>query len=126
MNKFKTSFGEIKLSDVELIEDSISICIDINEVSQELNRFIDVAILKTINRYEDDYCMLWKFPAIDCIYLSVDLYDTKILKTVIHVYFYDKANENLEGDISIDVNLSDYLTEIKQLVVKAVVNKFFN
>lgn len=62
---------------------------------------------------------------INNIYLSVDLESGKEIRYSIDVNFYEKKNRLHEGSISIAVNLFEFQNELKKIIVKAMIDRFW-
>lgn len=128
---FTTELGAIDIGDVEINEDLLCVFIKVENVSKELQREVDKAIEKAKKeKYEEFYNQLgWNWSdegvSIYGMYIYIEAKDDKSLEASLCVYFADKVNDHMEADVEIKLDLSAYKMELKFLVAKAVVLKFF-
>lgn len=125
----KTSF---KLgNDVRFPDDSLQFFIDINNISEELDEQIHNAIEEDKLYYtyyiSKDKGNEWSEAGVNIIgvSLNVSVNEDKQLECKIDVIYEDKVNPVLWSDISIKVNPVAYETELKQLMLSAIISRFF-
>lgn len=62
---------------------------------------------------------------IDYNYLSVTLEAGKPIKCTINTGFHDAENDRLDPAASIDVDLFEYVGELKKAIIHVLIDKFF-
>ncbi len=135
------NIGSIALEDITFIEDSIEICIDISDMSEELKAEINKAIIAEKENYlerrkefyqeyypdsefkEMEWCN--KPVVIEFHYLSVSLKRGKAISYMIHTKFHDAENKFLEACTDTSVDLSAYEDELKKMILKHLIDTFF-
>lgn len=120
---FKT-LGEIKIKmeDVELDmcdDREISVCLSVKDISDGLQSQIDAMIRKEYGEK-----MEGKPVVVEFVDFLAKMYGDKRMETEL-IYIFNDGNEQNEIVLEIPLDMTDYKNEIKQLVVKEVVNRFF-
>lgn len=126
-----TTIGTINLNQIEFIEDSLDIIIGIESVSAEIQNKINEAVeiakdkeLEHIKLYHKNKDLTWSNARAD-ITLSLGIH----LENKTFTYTIDVIIEDIESDlstnVSIEVDLSEYQNELKKIIVKAMIDKFF-
>ena len=130
-NTITTNIGTINLNDVEFIEDSLDIIIGIESVSEDIQKKVNEAAeiakaleLEHIKQYHKNKKLTWSTDGTDTnLSLSISLKNKTITYSV-DVFINDKVND-ISADASIIVDLSEYEDELKKIIVKAMIDKFF-
>lgn len=119
-------------NDVRFPDDSLQFFIDINDISDELDKQIQNAIEENKLYYtyyiSKDKGNEWSETGVNIIGVSLNVFvkEDKQLECKIEVAYEDKVNPVLWSDVSIKVDLAAYETELKQLMLAAIMDKFFN
>ncbi|MCM1009217.1 MAG: hypothetical protein NC485_15115 [Ruminococcus flavefaciens] len=138
-----TNIGTLELGNLTFDEDYIQVSIDICNMSDNLKseviKAIDARKIESIKEWEDVYSenpdleklierrICWSnAPAvIDYTYLDIILEADKETSYSIEIVFHDSENDCLEERTSIAVDLSKYQNELKKMIIKVLVDKFF-
>lgn len=118
-------------SDVRFPDDSLQFFVDIKDVSEDLQEKINTAIAEDKQYYtyyiSKDRGNEWSEAGVNIIgvSLNVSVNEDKQLECKIDVIYEDKVNPVLWSDISIKVNPVAYETELKQLMLSAIISRFF-
>lgn len=125
------NYGAIEIGEIEFAEDVIQVWIDVKSVSDSLKECIDKAIEESkIEALEDLYGVhgkSWgsKGVTVFGMTLNVIAHKDKELETELYVNYEDMEDDNMWGGACIKVDLTGHETELKQLVIKSIVNRFF-
>lgn len=128
-----TTIGTINLNDVDFCENSLDVFIGIESVSQEIREKITkaVEIRKTEYLEETKECckelkhLYWTDSGVKTDLSLHIIVDNKEFSYRIEVDIIDKENEFMWTSASIEVDLSEYQSELKKVIVKAMIDKFF-
>lgn len=125
-----TNIGTINLADITLTDDTFCVFIPIVEVSDELKATIEENIQKAKDEWQkeclDERGKKWSDKGINVI--TQDLRITigeKKFDCDLSYTFEDAENPVIWHGFSLEVDLSEYIQELKKLVIKAIINKFF-
>lgn len=119
-------------SDVRFPDDSLQFFVDIKDVSEDLQEKINTAIAEDKQYYtyyiSKDRGNEWSEAGVNIIgvSLNVSIKEDKQLECKIDVAYEDKVNPVLWSDVSINVNPVSHGVELKQLMLAAIMDKFFN
>lgn len=133
------NIGVIGLDDIMFADDSIQIFINILDMSDELKKKVEKAIEKSKVEYSKmmeeynresnaNHSTVWsdKPVIIDFTGLSVSLGIDKPIEYKINVGFHDADNDLMEEwECSINVDLSAHDEEIKKMILKLLIDRFF-
>ena len=138
MNKtYTTQIGTINLGDIEFCEDILELSFHISDMSdsirQELYKASEKAKEDASKFIYNELNLHWSDEGVEMIEDSAQLFISidkdKTMKTMLCADFEDKSNRTsnhcMECDVAIEVDLSAYIEEIKGMILKAFVNKFF-
>lgn len=138
MNKtYTTQIGTINLGDIEFCEDILELSFYISDMSdsirQELYKASEKAKEDASKFIYNELNLHWSDEGVEMIEDSAQLFISidkdKTMKTMLCADFEDKSNRTsnhcMECDVAIEVDLSAYIEEIKGMILKAFVNKFF-
>lgn len=134
-----TNIGILELGNLTFNEDCMEIFIDICNISDNLrakvDKTVEIAKVKYAKKREADnkkYGTNWnttwsdKPVIMDFIYLSAGLEVGKPISYHICIGFHDATHKDMEQwDCAIAVDLSEYESELKKAIIKALVDKFF-
>lgn len=118
-------------NDVRFPDDALQFFIDINHTSAELDERIHQAIEENKLYYtyyiSKDKGNEWSETGVNIIgvSLNVSVKEDKQLECKIDVSYEDKVNPVLWSDISIKVDPAGLDTELKQLMLSAIISRFF-
>lgn len=130
-NEAVINYGAIEIGEIEFAEDIIQVWINVESVSDSLKEFIDKAIeVSKEEALENLYRVhgkSWgsKGVTVFGMTLNVIAHKDKELETELYVNYEDLEDDNMWGGACIKVDLSGYEDELKQLVIKSIVNRFF-
>lgn len=130
--EIKTNLGMVALGAIDILEDSVEVFFDVEKVSDELQELINKEI--EVEKVRHDEAMKeylhgrkWSEYGVNITGSSVrvNVTDKKEVEAVLFVNFEDKEDERMWSDVSFNIDVSAHSEELKQMIVKAVVNKFF-
>lgn len=128
------NFGVVNLGEIALVDDTLDVFIPVESFSVELQKRIDAEVEKVkayrlaeLKKYMPEKAVTkWCDKGVDVIYKNLHIVVKKKMFTYSLNYdFVDKENEYLWADVVINVDLSAYEQELKKMIVKAVIDKFF-
>lgn len=134
-----TNIGILELGNLTFDEDYMEVSIDICGMSDglkaEVEKAIEIAKVRYTKEREADnkehgynLSTVWsdKPVVMDFTYLRVVLEAGKAIKYTICIGFHDADNDHMEQwDCDIAVDLSEYANELKKVIIKVLVDKFF-
>lgn len=129
------NIGVIDLSQIDFADNFIQIFIPIVNISAELKTELDKAIEVDKVNYLEEMKELgckrlldseWSSKGVIFDGLSMEvLVQDKEIRYSINVDYTDMENDFLWNNASIEVDLSAFNDEIKKIVIKAMIDKFF-
>lgn len=138
--KETTNIGVMELDNMTFNEDFLEVSLDICDMSEalkaEVNKAIEIEKIQysqywneRLSEFDESkqFSTAWsdKPVVIDFSYLSVTLEAGKQIKYTINTGFHDAENDKLEPVASIDVDLSEYVGELKKAIIHVLIEKFF-
>lgn len=128
-----TTIGTINLNNIEFCENRIDVFIGIKSVSQDIQDKITKAVEISKAEYLEErkqYCenlkhFYWTDAGIDTILSLHIIVDSKEFSYRIEIDIMDKENDFMWTNASIKVDLSEYQSELKRVIVKAMIDRFF-
>lgn len=118
-NKIATTIGTINLNDVNFCEESLDVFIGIDSVSADIQEKINEAV----EIAKAEYSWNGKDTKLD---LSLWIHiKRESISYCISIDIIDKANDLISTEANIDVDLSEYQSELKKVIVKAMIDNFF-
>lgn len=125
-----TNIGTINLSEIEVTEDCLEIFIPIIAVSENLKAIIEENIQKAKAEFQREHLdkrgKKWSNSGIVMDFQSLYvMVEGKSFHYKLCFGFEDKEDKRLWTDFSLDVDLSEYEKELKKLILKATIDKFF-
>ena len=120
------NIGTINLDSMEILEDSLSISLDVCEVSEEIRERINKAIEQAKKQYEEDLNRAWiGGHIIDFLAIGLEINKGATSYRLTAGYISD-TNDNYWDTATVDIELTEAdAAELKKLAVKAVIDKFF-
>lgn len=116
-----TTIGTINLNNIEFCENTLDVFIGIESVSADIQKKINEAV----KMEKDKFAWRWKNKDVRTdISLWIHI-QNKEVTYCISVDIIDKKNDSIFTDVEIDVDLSEYEEELKKVIVKAMIDKFF-
>ena len=129
-----TNIGTINLADITLAEDTFCIFIPIVEVSDELKVTIKENIQKAKDEWQkeclDERGKKWSDKGVNVITQDLRIIvgekrGKKVFDCDLSYTFEDAENPIIWHGFSLEVDLSEHIEELKNLVIKAMTEKFF-
>lgn len=129
-----TSIGTINLADITLAEDTFCIFIPIVEVSDGLKATIEENIQKAKDEWQkeclDERGKKWSDKGVNVITQELRIIvgekrGKKVFDCDLSYTFEDAENPIIWHGFSLEVDLSEHIEELKNLVIKAMTEKFF-
>lgn len=125
-----TNIGTINLAEMELMTDCMEVFIPITAVSDSLKATIEENIQKAKDNWQmeclDERGMQWSDKGINIV--TQDLRITigeKKFDCDLSYTFEDAENEVIWTGFNLEVDLSEHMSELKTLIIKAMIDKFF-
>ncbi len=127
-----TTIGSINLNHIKFCENTLDVFIGIESVSADIQNNINEAVeiakaehLQMIKEHFTNNDSKWTDAGVET-YLSLHIIiDNKEFSYRIEIDIEDKADRTMWTSASIDVDLSEYQNELKKVIVKAMIDKFF-
>lgn len=114
-----TTIGTINLNDISFVEDTLDIFIGIESVSADIQKKINEAVEIAKAEYS------WSGKKTETeLSLWIHIKNKKFLYCI-SADIIDKENDLISTEIEIDVDLLEYQNELKKVIVKAMIDKFF-
>ena len=133
-----TNIGILELGNLTFNEDYMEVSMDICDMSDNLKAEVKKAIEIKKLEHTETYSALnqekgWNLKtvwsnkpiALDYTYLRVILEEGKPIHYSVCVGFHDSADELMEDNCEITVDLAEYQNELKKAIIKVLVDKFF-
>lgn len=125
-----TNIGTINLADIDITEDCLEVFIPVIAVSENLKAIIAENVEKAKAdlkaEFLDRKCKSWSDAGINMSFQSLHItVKEKSFHYELCFDFEDKEDECIFTGFNLEVDLSEHETELKKLIVKAVIDKFF-
>lgn len=127
-----TTIGTINLNDVEFCENLLEVFIGIESVSNEIRTKIIGAVeiakekhLKEIKEHHTSKDLVWSKVGVKTDLSLHIIVSNKEFSYIIEVDITDNENDMMWTCASVMVDLSEYKSELKKVIVKAMIDKFF-
>lgn len=126
----KTNIGIIDIAEMEFTTDCIEVLIPVVAVSENLKSTITENIHKAKEEYQKEFldCRNMKWSNAGVLMESQSLHivsDGNKFKYELCCDFSDMKNDSLETGFGIEIDLSKHEKELKKLIIKAMIDKFF-
>ena len=131
MNKaITTKIGKINLSEIALMEDSLEVYIPVTELSEDIKAIVEENIPRAKEEYQrtvlEDYGLKWSEAGINMEFIQLHvIIQENSFNYELCFDFEDKENEIISTRLALDVDLSEYISDLKKWILKAMINKFF-
>lgn len=135
----KTNIGIINLAELDLTDDSLEVFIPINNdldnpfvsVSESLKATIEENIRKAKEEYQKEFGnphgKKWSDAGIIMDYQSIHIViEKKTFSYELCFDFIDAEDECIWTGFRLDVDLSEYTNELKRVIIKVLIDKFFD
>lgn len=127
-----TTIGTINLNNIEFCENLLDVFIGIESVSDDIQKKINEAVemskaehMQMVKEHFKNHELYWTDAGVNT-YLSLHIIvDNKEFSYRIEIDIEDKADGRIFTSASIQVDLSEYQNELKKVIVKAMIDKFF-
>ena len=127
-----TKIGTINLNNIEFCENSLEVFIGIESVSEDIQEKIAEAVeiakaehLQVMKEHYTNKNLTWGSAGVDTELSLHIIIDNKEFSYQIEIDITDKADDRVWTGASVEVDLSDYHNELKKVIVKAMIDKFF-
>lgn len=129
-----TTIGTINLNDIEFCENTLDVFIGIESVSADIQNKINEAVeiakaehMQMVKKWEclKNKELHWTDAGVNTFLSLHIIVDNKEFAYRIEIDIEDKADGRIFTSASIDVDLSEYQNELKKVIVKAMIDKFF-
>lgn len=126
----KTNIGTINLAELDLTDDSLEVFIPIVAVSESLKATIEENVQKAKEEYQkkfgNPHGKKWSDAGIIMDYQSLHIViEKKTFSYELCFDFTDAKDDCIWTGFRLDVDLSEHTTELKKLILKAMIDKFF-
>ncbi len=126
----KTNIGTINLAELDLTDDSLEVFIPIVAVSDGLKATIEENIQKAKDEWQkefgDAHDKKWSDTGIVMDFQSLHIViEKKTFSYELCFDFTDAEDDGIWTGFRLDVDLSEHTTELKKLIIKAMIDKFF-
>lgn len=125
------NYGAIEIGEIEFAEDIIQVWIDVKSVSDSLKESIDNLIEESKEEALENLYRVhgkqWSDEGVTVYGMTLNItarLDNK-LETELYVNYEDLEDDSMYWGITIAVDLTGHEAELKQLVIKSIVNRFF-
>lgn len=125
-----TNIGTINLAELDISDDSLEIFIPIVAVSESLKATIEENIQKAKEEYQKEFGnrhgKKWSDAGIVMDYQSLHItIEKKTFSYELCFNFTDAEDGCMWTGFRLSVDLSEYHNELKKLIIKAMIDKFF-
>lgn len=130
-NDMVINYGAIEIGEIEFTEDIIQVWIDVKSVSDSLKESIDKLIEESkeeaLEKLYREHGKQWSDKGVTVYGMTLNITARldKELETELYVNYEDIADDGMNWGITIAVDLTGHEAELKQLVIKSIVNRFF-
>ena len=125
-----TNVGTINLADIDITDDSLEVFIPIIAVSEKLKAIIEENVKKAKEELQKEFLegrgKKWSNAGIIMNFQSLHItIKNKAFYNELCFDFEDAEDKLIFTDFNLEVDLSEHETELKKLIVKATIDKFF-
>lgn len=131
-NVITTVIGTINLTEIALMEDMLEVYIPITSVSENVQSIIEENIERAKEEYQHNVLdelykdIKWSDAGVNTEYIQLHIIiEEKSFKYELCYDFCDKENELISTRLTLDVDLSEHVTELKKLILQTLIEKFF-
>ena len=125
-----TNIGTINLADIDVTDDSLEVFIPIVAVSENLKAIIEENVQRAKEEFQTEFLegrgKKWSSAGVVMNFQSLHItVKEKALQYELCFDFEDAEDEMLWTGFTLEVDLSEYEAELKKLIIKATIDKFF-
>ena len=127
-----TTIGTINLNNIEFCENTIDVFIGIESVSADIQKKISEVVesakadhIQMVKEYYINKNLHWTDAGVNTDLSLHIVVNNKEFSYRIEIDIIDNENEMMWTSASIEVDLSEYQNELKKVIVKAMIDKFF-
>ena len=131
-NNITTSIGTIDLNNINFCEDTLDVFIGIEWVSAEIQEKIMAAVeiakvehIQIVKEHFTNKDLKWTDAGVDTDLSLHIIVDKKHFSYRIEIDIEDKEDDRVWTSASVEVDLSEYQNELKKVIMKAMIDKFF-
>ncbi len=131
-NVITTVIGTINLAEIALMEDMLEVYIPITSVSENVQSIIEENIERAKEEYQRNVLdelykdIKWSDTGVNTEYIQLHIIiEEKSFQYELCYDFCDKENELISTRLTLDVDLSEHVTELKKLILQTLIEKFF-
>lgn len=131
-NNITTSIGTIDLNNIDFCEDTLDVFIGIELVSAEIQEKIMAAVeiakvehIQIIKEHFSNKDLKWTDAGVDTDLSLHIIVDKKHFSYRIEIDIEDREDDRVWTSASVEVDLSEYQNELKKVIMKAMIDKFF-
>lgn len=127
-----TTIGKINLDNIEFCDNSLDVFIGIESVSAEIQKKINAAVeiakvehIQMVKEHFSNKDLKWTDAGVDTELSLHIIVDKKHFSYRIEIDIEDKEDDRVWTSASVEVDLSEYQNELKKVIMKAMIDKFF-
>ena len=131
-NNITTSIGTIDLNNIEFYDNSLDVFIGIESVSAEIQEKIMAAVeiakvehIQIVKEHFTNKDLKWTDAGVDTDLSLHIIVDKKHFSYRIEIDIEDREDDRVWTSASVEVDLSEYQNELKKVIMKAMIDKFF-
>lgn len=131
-NNITTSIGTIDLNNIEFYDNSLDVFIGIESVSAEIQEKIMAAVeiakvehIQIVKEHFTNKDLKWTDAGVDTELSLHIIVDKKHFSYRIEIDIEDREDDRVWTSASVEVDLSEYQNELKKVIMKAMIDKFF-
>lgn len=127
-----TTIGVINLDNIEFYDNSLDVFIGIESVSAEIQEKIMAAVeiakvehIQIVKEHFSNKDLKWTDAGVDTELSLHIIVDKKHFSYRIEIDIEDKKDDRVWTSATVEVDLSEYQNELKKVIMKAMIDKFF-
>ena len=127
-----TTIETVNLNDISFVENTLDVFIGIESASADIQDKINEAVeiakakhMQTVKEYYINKDLHWTDAGVNTDLSLHIIVDNKEFSYQIEIDIIDKEDERVWTGASVAVDLSEYQNELKKVIVKAMIDKFF-
>ena len=126
----KTNIGTINLAELDLVDDCLEVFIPIVALSDNLKAAIKENVQKAKAEHQKEFldcrCKKWSDAGIVMTYQGLHItVKEKAFNYELCFNFEDKESSLIYAGFNLKVDLAEHTEQLKKLVIKAMIDKFF-
>lgn len=127
-----TTIGVINLDNIEFYDNSLDVFIGIKSVSADIQEKIKAAVeiakveyIQMVKEHFSNKDLGWTYAGVNTDLSLHIIVDKKQFSSQIEIDITDREDERVWTSASVEVDLSEYQNELKKVIMKAMIDKFF-